>query len=227
MRRGGLPQVFQDPNVPFQKIEESIGDGNTVAVAISLKESDAVSATFDVAVLRNGRVENRKTVGFDKMAGEAKIGEMTINFAGGSTGNMIRVTSLNARQIGPHGLIRCSYKVFSPVGRMSRSVIRRMQLSRLHSHTAEGAALFRSTTTQGIYEHRQRTSTAKQYWVKLEQRTFIERGLASRDAAKQSGKYVSSEKVLRELDRMLANAKIKRVSELQNSLLGIATLHPT
>ena len=96
MRRGGLPQIFQDPNVPFQKIEESVGDGNTVAVAISLKESDAVSATFDVAVLRNGRVENRKTVGFDKMAGEAKIGEMTINFAGGSSGNKIRVTSLNA-----------------------------------------------------------------------------------------------------------------------------------
>ncbi len=39
-----------------------------------------------------------------------------------------------------------------------------------------------------------------------EQQAFIKRGLASRDAAKQSGEYVSSEEVLRELDRMLASA---------------------
>jgi predicted transcriptional regulator len=44
---------------------------------------------------------------------------------------------------------------------------------------------------------------------KLAQRALIERGLASRDAAKQSGKYVSSEEVLRELDRMLTDAKNK------------------
>lgn len=44
---------------------------------------------------------------------------------------------------------------------------------------------------------------------KLAQQAFIERGLASRDAAKQSGEYVSSEDVLRELDRMLADAKNK------------------
>ncbi|MBI3903941.1 MAG: hypothetical protein HY306_13530 [Nitrosomonadales bacterium] len=44
---------------------------------------------------------------------------------------------------------------------------------------------------------------------KLAQQAFIERGLASRDAAMQSGKYVSSEEVLRELERMLTNAKIK------------------
>ena len=45
--------------------------------------------------------------------------------------------------------------------------------------------------------------------LKLVQQAFIERGLASRDAAKQSGKYVSSDEVLRELTRMLTNAKAK------------------
>lgn len=38
---------------------------------------------------------------------------------------------------------------------------------------------------------------------------FIARGLASRDAAKKSGVYVSSDEVLQELDVILAKAKKK------------------
>ena len=41
------------------------------------------------------------------------------------------------------------------------------------------------------------------------QREFVARGLVSRDIAKQTGKYVSSEKVLGRLDRMLTHAKVK------------------
>lgn len=39
------------------------------------------------------------------------------------------------------------------------------------------------------------------------QQQFIERGLASREEAKQSGEYFMAEDVLRELDDMLANAE--------------------
>ena len=41
------------------------------------------------------------------------------------------------------------------------------------------------------------------------QQEFIKRGLASRDAAKKSGVYFSSDEVLAELDDMLAKAKKK------------------
>lgn len=41
------------------------------------------------------------------------------------------------------------------------------------------------------------------------QRAFVARGLGSRDIAKHTGKYVSSEKVLGRLDRMLTNVKAK------------------
>jgi len=41
------------------------------------------------------------------------------------------------------------------------------------------------------------------------QKAFIERGLASADAARQSGKYVSSEEVLGKLAARLANARKK------------------
>lgn len=41
------------------------------------------------------------------------------------------------------------------------------------------------------------------------QQAFIARGLASRDAAKKSGVYVTSEEVLQELDGILAKAKKK------------------
>ncbi len=41
------------------------------------------------------------------------------------------------------------------------------------------------------------------------QQAFIARGLASRDAAKKSGVYVSSEEVLLELDDILAKVKQK------------------
>lgn len=41
------------------------------------------------------------------------------------------------------------------------------------------------------------------------QKEFIARGLASRDAAKNSGVYVSSEEVLHDLDDILAKAKKK------------------
>ncbi len=42
------------------------------------------------------------------------------------------------------------------------------------------------------------------------QQAFIERGLASRDAAKKSGIYFSSEEVLLELDEILASAKARK-----------------
>jgi predicted transcriptional regulator len=42
---------------------------------------------------------------------------------------------------------------------------------------------------------------------RLAQREFIARGLASRDKAKQSGKYVSSDTVVGRLEKMLAQAK--------------------
>lgn len=41
------------------------------------------------------------------------------------------------------------------------------------------------------------------------QQEFIKRGLASRDAAKKSGVYFSSDEVLAELDDMLTKAKKK------------------
>lgn len=41
------------------------------------------------------------------------------------------------------------------------------------------------------------------------QQEFIARGLASRDAAKKSGIYFSSEEVLQELDNILVRAKKK------------------
>ena len=41
------------------------------------------------------------------------------------------------------------------------------------------------------------------------QQEFIARGLASRDAAKKSGVYFSSEEVLQELDSILARAEKK------------------
>ncbi|MCK9201383.1 MAG: prevent-host-death protein [Gallionella sp.] len=44
------------------------------------------------------------------------------------------------------------------------------------------------------------------------QQEFIVRGLASRDAAKKSGVYISSEEVLQELDDMLVSAKRRPVS---------------
>jgi len=45
--------------------------------------------------------------------------------------------------------------------------------------------------------------------LKLAQKAFIERGLASRDAAKKSGIYFSSEEVLQKLDGIIASAKNK------------------
>jgi predicted transcriptional regulator len=41
------------------------------------------------------------------------------------------------------------------------------------------------------------------------QREFIARGLAARDAAKQSGRYVSSDEMLKRLDKSLAKARAK------------------
>lgn len=45
--------------------------------------------------------------------------------------------------------------------------------------------------------------------VEEAQSAFVARGLASLAASKESGKYFSSEEVLRELDEMLARAKLK------------------
>lgn len=43
------------------------------------------------------------------------------------------------------------------------------------------------------------------------QRDFIERGLASRDAALQSGEYFSADDVLRDLDEVIADAEARAV----------------
>ncbi|MBA4381147.1 MAG: hypothetical protein C0406_01150 [Sideroxydans sp.] len=45
------------------------------------------------------------------------------------------------------------------------------------------------------------------------QNAFIARGLASLEAAKKSGEYVSSDEVLRALDEIIANAKKKQRSK--------------
>jgi predicted transcriptional regulator len=42
------------------------------------------------------------------------------------------------------------------------------------------------------------------------QKEFIERGLASRDAAQKSGKYISAEKVLHKLSTKLEKARLKQ-----------------
>jgi|GEM_PF-2242006 len=72
----GMPQAFQEQ--PFERVEDPIGDGNTTAIAITLKEFDSVSFTLDVAVLNNGRVVSRKSVGFDLLSGRADIGGLII-----------------------------------------------------------------------------------------------------------------------------------------------------
>ncbi len=75
----GMPQAWQE--VPFEKVEEPVGDGQTVAVAITLKEFDSVSFTLDVAVLVNGKISSRKTVGYDLMSGSADIGGLIVEVA--------------------------------------------------------------------------------------------------------------------------------------------------
>lgn len=72
----GMPQAFQE--IPFERVEEPVGDGNTTAIAITFKEFDAVSFTFDVAILNNGRVVSRKIVGFDLLSGQADIGGLIV-----------------------------------------------------------------------------------------------------------------------------------------------------
>ncbi len=86
MKLAGMPQAYQAPDAVFEKSEEPVGDNNSAAIAITLKDADAVSVTFEVAYLRNGRVENRKTLGFDRMSGEGKVGTMNIQFGNGSGG---------------------------------------------------------------------------------------------------------------------------------------------
>lgn len=72
-----MPQAYQE--IAFARTEEPAGDGNTTAIAITLKEFDAVSFTLDVAVLNNGRVASRKLVGFDLMSGQADIGGLIVD----------------------------------------------------------------------------------------------------------------------------------------------------
>lgn len=93
MKLAGMSQAYQAPDAVFEKSEEPVGDDNSVSIAITLKDADAVSVTFEVAYLRNGRVENRKTVGFDRMSGEGKIGTLNILFGDGA-GKTIRVKSV-------------------------------------------------------------------------------------------------------------------------------------
>lgn len=72
----GMPQAYQE--VPFEKLEEPVGDGNTTAIAMTLKEFDAVSFTIDLAVLKNGKVLSRKAIGFDLISGQANVGGLVV-----------------------------------------------------------------------------------------------------------------------------------------------------
>jgi predicted transcriptional regulator len=53
-------------------------------------------------------------------------------------------------------------------------------------------------------------SIRAQVEVRKTQQEFVERGLRSRDAARQSGVYVTAEDVLVGLDKMLNRAKVAR-----------------
>lgn len=45
------------------------------------------------------------------------------------------------------------------------------------------------------------------------QRDFIARGLAAREEAKKSGRYVSSDEILKRLDKSLAKARAKQTDQ--------------
>lgn len=61
-------------------------------------------------------------------------------------------------------------------------------------------------TLSSFVEDAIRSSIARRH----AQSEFISRGLASRDEAKRSGEYLSSDSVLKDLDRMLATAEKKK-----------------
>jgi len=61
-------------------------------------------------------------------------------------------------------------------------------------------------TLSGFVEDAVRRSVEYRY----AQRAFIERGLAARDAARKSGRYVSAPALLAKLDRRLAKARKAR-----------------
>ena len=67
---------------------------------------------------------------------------------------------------------------------------------------AEGV-LYDGETLSGFVEESIRANVAR----RRAQREFIARGLASRDSARRSGVYVSSDSVVRGIEKMLATAK--------------------
>ena len=67
---------------------------------------------------------------------------------------------------------------------------------------AAESVLEEGETLSGFIEQSLRT----QIDMRRAQSEFISRGLASREAAKQTGEYYSSDNVLRELDEMLVDA---------------------
>lgn len=88
----GFPQAYQE--LPFNKVEEPVNDGNTIAIAITLKELDSVSFTLDVAVLKNGKLVSRKSVGYDLMSSEANISGLIVGVEPGGKG-LVKVKSIN------------------------------------------------------------------------------------------------------------------------------------
>jgi hypothetical protein len=72
----GMPQAYQE--IPFTLVEKTVEDARQIAVAITLKEFDAVSFKLNVTVLVNGKVNSTKEVGFDLISGMADIGGLHI-----------------------------------------------------------------------------------------------------------------------------------------------------
>ena len=70
---------------------------------------------------------------------------------------------------------------------------------------AAESVLQEGETISSFVEQSLRTNIARRQL----QQEFIARGLASRDEAQQTGEYYPAEKVLQELDGMLAHAKRK------------------
>ena len=65
--------------------------------------------------------------------------------------------------------------------------------------------LVEGETLSSFVEQAIRESVAR----RQHQQEFIARGLRSRDDARQSGQYVSADTVIKKLEQMLTNAKVK------------------
>ena len=95
LKISGFPQAYQSPDSLFVKSVEPIEDGKTMAVAITLKDFDAASITFEITLLRNNQVVRKKTIGFDRLSGQGNIGSLAVQYENGSAPMSIRITSIS------------------------------------------------------------------------------------------------------------------------------------